>query len=272
MNPLRAAIARGARRPNTRGPGAIARRPGEGYEFAQLRGYAEGDDPRRIDWAASARIGALQTRVYLDENALVFAAILDESASMRVGRKRSLLDAGHDALGAWFGAAEEEDRSRRIIDGAPVGPSTLRGRRGARVAIDARGTGTFDLGRELRTAVHVLPRGSALLVISDFFELASEDADETLARAGARLDATALIARDPWMTDMPLAGFVRLRDAESGRVRRVFVGKRQRERYRIASVERDAAIRERLRAHGWRIGTLDERDGRGSLYHAFGVR
>jgi hypothetical protein len=189
---------------------------------------------------------------------------------MRVGRKRSLLDAGHDALGAWFGAAEEEDRSRRIIDGAPVGPSTLRGTRGARVAIDARSTGTFDLDLELRTAVHVLPRGSALLVISDFFDLASEDA--ALARVGARLDATALIARDPWMTDMPLAGFVRLRDAESGRVRRVFVGKRQRERYRIASVERDAAIRERLRAHGWRIGTLDEGDGRGSLYHTFGVR
>ncbi len=271
MNPLRAAIARGARRPSTRGPGAIARRPGEGYEFAQLRGYTEGDDPRRIDWAASARIGALQTRVYLDENALVFAAILDESASMRVGRKRSLLDAGCEALGAWFGAAEEEDRSRRIIDGAPVGPSTLRGTRGARVAVDARGSGTFDLSRELRVAVHVLPRGAALLVVSDFFDLTNE-ADDTLARAGARLDATALIASDPWLNDMPLAGFVRLRDAESGRVRRVFVGKRQRERYRLASLERDAAIRERLRAHGWRTGTLDERDGRGSLYQTFGVR
>lgn len=271
MNPLRAAIARGARRPNTRGPGAIARRPGEGYEFAQLRGYAEGDDPRRIDWAASARIGALQTRVYLDENALVFAAILDESPSMRLGRKRALLDAGHDALAAWFGAAEAEDRSRRIVDGAPVGSNALRGTRAARVAVDARAWGAFDLGRELMVASRVLPRGSALLVISDFLDLGEED-DDSLARIGARLDVTALVARDPWFADLPLAGFVRLRDAETGRVRRVFVGKRQRERYRTATAERDAAIRARLAAHGWRIGTLDEHDGRSSLYHAFGVR
>ena len=271
MNPLRAAIARGARRPQTRGPGALARRAGEGYEFAQLRGYNEGDDPRRIDWAASARIGALQTRVYLDENALVFAAILDDSASMRLGRKRALLDAGQDALAAWFGAAEEEDRSRRIVDGAPVGTTALRGTRAARVAVDARGSEPFDLGRELRVAASVLPRGAALLVVSDFLNLASE-IDETLARVGARLDATALIARDPWYEDLPLAGFVRLRDAESGRVRRVFVGKRQRERYRIATAERDAAIRVRLSGLSWRVGTLEERDGRASLYHAFGVR
>jgi len=93
-----------------------------------------------------------------------------------------------------------------------------------------------------------------------------------LARIGARLDVTALVARDPWFADLPLAGFVRLRDAETGRIRRVFVGKRQRERYRTATAERDAAIRARLAAHGWRIGTLDEHDGRSSLYHAFGVR
>ena len=100
MNPLRAAIVRGARRTPRRGDGVRSGRPGDGYEFSQLRGYLEGDDPRRIDWSASARIGALQTRVYLEETALVFAAIVDESPSMRVGRKRRLSDAagGGDGL------------------------------------------------------------------------------------------------------------------------------------------------------------------------------
>jgi len=41
--------------------------------FDRLRGYAEGDDPRRIDWSATARIGSLQTRVYLEETVLVLA-------------------------------------------------------------------------------------------------------------------------------------------------------------------------------------------------------
>jgi uncharacterized protein (DUF58 family) len=80
-------------------------RPGDGYTFDRLRAYTEGDDPRRIDWSATARIGALQTRVYLEETVLVLGALIDESPSMRLGRKRTLADAARDAAGAWFGAA-----------------------------------------------------------------------------------------------------------------------------------------------------------------------
>ena len=88
MNPLRAAIVRSARHVHAGGTVARGARPGDGYTFDRLRGYAEGDDPRRIDWSATARIGSLQTRVYLEETVLVLGAVIDESPSMRLGRKR----------------------------------------------------------------------------------------------------------------------------------------------------------------------------------------
>jgi uncharacterized protein (DUF58 family) len=265
VNPLRAAIVRGARHVYAGGTIARGARPGDGYVFDRLRGYEEGDDPRRIDWSASARIGALQTRVYLEETVLVLGALVDESRSMRVGRKRPLSAAADEALRAWFGAAETTDRAGRIVDERLVGDR--------RATVDVRAAGPFDLRRSLELAVRALPQGSSFLLITDGLDVASGDAfADVLLRIGRRFDATVLLARDPWIDGLPLRGFVRLRDAESGRTRRVFIGPRARERYRRASAERDAAIRDAFERARWRIGTLDESDGAASLERAFGLR
>ena len=265
MNALRAAIVAGARRPTPRHAlrGSVPRartNASDGFVFAQLREYVPGDDPRRIDHAATARAGALQTRVYLEETALVLAAIVDESGSMRVGRKRALANAADEAVRAWFHALEGEDRAARIVD-----ERVVHDRRAAPLVHAAE---PFRFQAALSIALRALPRGASLLAIADGFDLPD---DETLARAALRFDATVLLARDPWRDELPLRGFVRLRDAESGRVRRVFVGARARTRYRDASRAREAALHERFEAAGWRVGALDERDGRGSLLRAFGV-
>jgi len=86
-----------------------------------------------------------------------------------------------------------------------------------------------------------------------------------------RFDATLLLARDPWRDDLPLRGFVRLRDAEHASIRAVYVGRRERSRYRSATHAREASLQARFHAVGWRIGMLDERDGRASLLRAFGL-
>ena len=260
MNALRAAIVRRAR--TTPRPGAATRgtRPGDGFVFSQLRAYVEGDDPRRIDHAATARVGALQTRVYLEETSLVLGAIVDESGSMRVGRRRRLAAAADEALRAWFGALEGEDRAVRIVDDRVV--------RDRYAAPLVRATAPFRCEAALTIALRALPRGASLLAILDGYDVAS---DELLARAALRFDATVLLARDPWHDDLPLRGAVRLRDAETGRVRRVFVDRRARERYRAASHDREAALHARFRDAGWRVGVLAERDGEASLLHTFGI-
>lgn len=260
MNALRAAILRGARATPRRGVATSGTRPGDGFVFSQLRAYVEGDDPRRIDHAATARVGALQTRVYLEETALVLAAIVDESASMSVGRRRPLHAAADEAVRAWFGALEGEDVAARIVDGRIV--------RDRRAVAGVRAQSAFGFAPSLAVALRALPRGASLLAVVDGFDLAD---DTALTRAGLRFDATVLLARDPWLDALPLRGIVRLRDAESGRSRRVFVGARTRTRYRAAAQEREATLRARFRAAGWRVGVLDEAGGRTSLLRTFGI-
>jgi uncharacterized protein (DUF58 family) len=260
VNALRAAILRGSCATPRGGSARTGARPGDGFAFSQLRAYVEGDDPRRIDHAATARAGALQTRVYLEETTLVLAAIADESGSMTVGRRRPLAAAADEALRAWFGALEAEDQAARIVDERVV--------RDRRAAPLVRAAAQFRFAPALAVALRALPRGASLLAIADGFDLPD---DETLRRAAHRFDATLLLARDPWRDDLPLRGVVRLRDAESGRVQRVLVGARQRARYRAAAQAREAALRARFRDAGWRVGMLDERDGRASLLRTFGL-
>ncbi len=67
---IREALLRARRRPRNLGAGSPTIYRRVGYEFVELRAYVPGDDVRRIDWAATARSGELQTRVVLEDVAL----------------------------------------------------------------------------------------------------------------------------------------------------------------------------------------------------------
>ncbi len=243
---LRDALLRGKRRPRRFGAGSPTTYRGDGYEFVELREYVPGDDVRRIDWAATARAGAMQTRVVLEDVALTLAAVVDDSPSMRVGRMETLLDAARAAETEWFAAARGGDRRLTIpFDGA------------------------FSLDAVLLAATAVLPRGAALLVISDWYELEERHFD-LLARLASRCDCTALVARDPWYDGLPLAGFVRMRGAEGGSLR-AYIGRGERDAFARAVRTRERDVTASLEALGWRCGPLQERDGARSLLRAFGL-
>lgn len=264
---IREALLRARRRPRQLGAGSPTIYRGDGYEFVELRAYVPGDDVRRIDWAATARSGDLQTRVVLEDVALTLGAIVDRSPSMRVGRRRPLLDAAREALESWFGAATGEDRCIRVEADA-VTPPALQRRAHRALCSCAEGI-AFDTARTLRTARAALPRGTALLAIGDWYDLAPV-LDRDLADLGARFDCTALIARDPWYDDLPLAGIVRLRGAEGGQLR-AFIGARERAAFRTAVEQREATLLARFRSANWRTGILREPDGAASLASAFGL-
>jgi len=76
-----------ARRP-VRGPFAGPRRSvqrGASVEFADFRDYAPGDDLRRVDWSAYARLDRLFLRLYHAERMTTLTLILDHSPSMGFG-------------------------------------------------------------------------------------------------------------------------------------------------------------------------------------------
>jgi uncharacterized protein (DUF58 family) len=58
------------------------RRRGEGTSFAWLREYVEGDDPRRMDWKASARRGKLITREFTVEQGQTVVIAIDAGRLM----------------------------------------------------------------------------------------------------------------------------------------------------------------------------------------------
>ena len=253
---LRDALLRGKRRPRRFGAGSPTMYRGDGYEFVELRAYVPGDDVRRIDWAATARAGELQTRVVLEDVALTLAVVVDDSASMQVGRARTLLAAAEDAANAWFGTARGGDRLLRIGSdhvGPPHEPVPT----------------PFDIRRALETARAALRRGTALLAISDWYDL-DDRHDDLLANLGAWCDCTAMIARDPWYDGLPIGGVVRFAGAEGGQLR-VYVGKRERAAFAAAVRAREEALAQRFARVGWRAGILVESDGVASLRTAFGV-
>lgn len=63
---------------------------GDGTDFAEHRAYRPGDDVRRIDWRASARIGAPQLRRYHEERTAPCVLVVDRRASMRFATRGRL--------------------------------------------------------------------------------------------------------------------------------------------------------------------------------------
>jgi uncharacterized protein (DUF58 family) len=59
-----------------------ARRRGEGRSFARLRDYVVGDDPRHIDWKATARRGHPITREFTIEQSQTVYVLVDAGRSM----------------------------------------------------------------------------------------------------------------------------------------------------------------------------------------------
>ena len=264
---LRAALLRRSRAP-VRGAQTARLHRGDGYEFMELRAAVPGDDLRRIDWAASARTGSLQTRVFSDERGLLLAACIDASPSMQLGKDRSSYDLACEAARLWYAAADGDDQCARLLTQGVRSSPGLRGR-GAAAFCAQPSPDAATLRAGLTIAAYALPRAASLLVVSDFFEI--DELGGPLQTCAQRHDLTALVVRDPWHTiGLPLRGLVRLRDAESGRAVRIFIGAAQLERYRRAVVAREADVCARLREFGARTALL-ETDVAGSLLGAFGV-
>src|SRR5436190_1077290 len=63
----------------------LAARRTSGIEFADYRQYSPGDDLRRVDWNAYARLGTLHVRQSQAEHDTILYLLLDASPSMDFG-------------------------------------------------------------------------------------------------------------------------------------------------------------------------------------------
>jgi uncharacterized protein (DUF58 family) len=195
---------------------------GRGMEFAEVREYEEGDDPRTIDWNVTARRGSLFVKKFVEERDLTLLLLVDVSGSQSFG-SRFLVKADYAAeLAAVlaFSAVANQDRvgavlfSDRIEGYIPPGRGREHALRIVRdlLAIAPRGRGT-DLEGALRFARRVMKRRGIVALLSDF---QAEGYERALGILRRRHDVIALHLYDPRETEVPDVGLVALLDPETG--------------------------------------------------------
>lgn len=92
---------------------------GSSVEFSDFREYLPGDDIRRLDWNAYARLGKLYMKLYREEKEAFFSVYVDLSPSMNYGDKVKARQALRLAAVFAHMALSGQDRVRICLCGLP---------------------------------------------------------------------------------------------------------------------------------------------------------
>jgi uncharacterized protein (DUF58 family) len=196
---------------------------GAGVEFAEVREYVEGDDPRSVDWNVTARTGRPFVKRFVEERELTVVFALDLSASMDAGfggwsprqaaaRFCALLGlaaiANNDRIGLIAGS---DDVERLVLPKKGAGHVL----RVVRDVLLLRGKGpATGIGELAAEASRCLRRRTVVFLLSDFLHQGGE---RQLALCGRRHDVVAVRFTPPELRQPPRA-LLRIADPETGRV------------------------------------------------------
>ena len=211
------------RRPMASGRPGRRRSPlaGSSMEFSDYRRYAPGDDFRRIDWRAYARLERLFLRVFEAEENLTITVLIDCSDSMYHGKPAKAPLATALAAAISYVALKCEDR---VIVGALTDRLAAYRKAGSgKNAIWTVGeflnrlprSGTTDLNRALYDLGRIVSGPGLTIVISDFL---APGGYQTGIRAVRQLrqEVALLQILAPDELEPDLQGDWRLRDSEGG--------------------------------------------------------
>lgn len=224
---------------------------GRGMAFSEVREYQYGDDIRSIDWNVTARFNHPYVKIYEEERELTVILLIDASGSRNFGTrsqlKRNMITEIAAVLS--FSAIQNNDKigvilfSDRVEKFIPPKKGRQHILRIIRELIDYQSTsrGT-DLSEGLRYFSNAIKKRSTAFLISDFLD---EDYEEALRIAKKRHDLIALNIYDLRERELPRAGLIRLRDAETGKTVWVDTGSRKtREMYLDIKKREDAKFRD----------------------------
>jgi uncharacterized protein (DUF58 family) len=167
----------GRRVPSGRAAGQWrSRTSGSSVEFSDYRTYAPGDEFRRIDWNAYARLERLFVRLYRAEEDLALTLIVDTSASMAWGRPSKARLAAQLAGALAFVALQSGDRVELATcrdSGVAERLANLRGEAAAwnawRMLERLDSDGATDLNAGLSACSRHLRGAGMTVVVSDLF-------------------------------------------------------------------------------------------------------
>lgn len=197
---------------------------GQSVEFADFRPYTMGDDIRRIDWNAYARLERFFIKLFIEEEDLTVHLLVDASPSMQWGTPDKFQYAKRcaGALG-YITLAGLDCVTVTSLGGANDGTQAgfLTPRRGKQQALSLfaflqslETGGRSALGPRLRKYSASALQPGPLLLISDLFDETWEEGLRALASRG--FEVTILHVLSPDEVDPQLTGDLKLLDLETG--------------------------------------------------------
>ena len=237
---------------------------GRGLDFEEVRLYQRGDEMRDMDWRTTARTGKPYLKVYREEHQPALHIVIDRGASMRFGTRTQLKVTLAARIAAVFAFAAMPGNT--CIGGTLWQPGgfTLPCRNGeegatqlVRAAIAACPPLQQDTHEEARTFSEMLrqldallPRGSRLVLISDFAQFHEQDLP-ILMRLASHHGLLALQVTDSAEETLPNVGMMRFLDVATGKLRWLDTGS---QRVRGAFHKEAAALHQQQRLLFERIG------------------
>lgn len=209
---------------------------GKGMAFKEVREYAAGDDIRFIDWNVSARFGHPYSKIFEEERELTVMLLVDISSSALFGtelaRKKDIITEiaavisfsavnNADKIGVIFYSDEVEAFIppkkgkqhalyivRELLSKEPKARLTTKNKNND----VGQGKGTA-VSKALRYFNNATKQKSIAFILSDFIDAHYEDA---LRIAGKKHDVIGIKIYDQMDKQLPDAGLLQVKDAESG--------------------------------------------------------
>lgn len=198
---------------------------GSGLELADLREYQHGDDVRRIDWNATARLDTTYVREYTEDRQFTAWFLLDLSASLDFGSQhvvKRVLAQDFVALAARVltrqgnrvGALLYDDGVDTVIEAKSGRHHVMHILQRMLARHERKGGSMTDLADLLGAATRVMRGRSLVFVVSDF--ISAPGWTKVLAQLAQRHETVAVRLFDPLELELPDLGVVAMQDAETG--------------------------------------------------------
>lgn len=195
-------------------------RRGTSIEFADYREYLPGDDLRYVDWNTAARLEKMFLKLFVEEEDLNLALLLDTSKSMDFGEPKKLRCAARIAAALGYIGLTNYDRiAVQPIAEASVRPLPVqRGRSGIlplfRYLESLTAEGKTSFATSVRRFASSSRRRGLAIVLSDFFDPNREEGLKALLAAGFQVTVLHVLAEEE--IHPMLRGDLRALDSETG--------------------------------------------------------
>ncbi len=195
---------------------------GQGMEFSEVRTYTYGDDIRQIDWNVTARSGEAYIKVFEEEREQTLMLCVDISPSGFFGsRSQTKMELAIEICAVLaFSAIKNNDKVGLILfsDRIEKVIPPKKGRKHVLRLISEMyttkpGGNRTHIGEALSYLNRLLNRKSIVVLASDFEDQNFEKQQKITAR---KHDLVNLVIKDRLEEELPDAGLITFKDAETG--------------------------------------------------------